>query len=49
METDTKEFKELQKKWEELGKVHGIIYKKSFRSIMQRYQEKEIMHHGRGR
>ena len=31
MQTDTQEFQELQKKWQnEPGKVHGIIYKKAF-------------------
>ena len=31
MQTDTEEFKELQKKWpNEPGKVHGIIYRKAF-------------------
>lgn len=30
MQTDTQEFKELQKKWKEPGIVHGIIYKKAF-------------------
>lgn len=30
MQTDTEEFKELQKEWKEPGKVHGIIYKKAF-------------------
>ena len=31
MQTDTSDFKELQKKWsEEPGKVHGVIYRKAF-------------------
>ena len=31
MQTDTEEFKELQKKWpNEPGKVHGIIYRRAF-------------------
>ena len=30
MQTDTSEFKELQKKWNERGIVHGTIYRKAF-------------------
>ncbi|KAJ7378933.1 hypothetical protein OS493_019629 [Desmophyllum pertusum] len=31
MQTDTSEFKELQRKWSnEPGQVHGIIYRKAF-------------------
>ena len=30
MQTDTEEFKELQKEWKEPGIVHGIIFKKAF-------------------
>ena len=29
-QTDTSEFKELQKKWKERGIVHGTIYRKAF-------------------
>ena len=31
MQTDTEKFKELQKKWEEPGIVHGTIYKEAFK------------------
>ena len=30
MQTDTTAFKDLQTKWNEPGKVHGIIYRKAF-------------------
>ena len=30
MRTDTCEFEELQRRWDEPGRVHGIIYRKAF-------------------
>lgn len=30
MRTDTSEFEELQRRWDEPGRVHGIIYRKAF-------------------
>ena len=30
MRTDTSEFEDLQRRWDEPGRVHGIIYRKAF-------------------
>ena len=30
MRTDTSEFQDLQRRWDEPGRVHGIIYRKAF-------------------